>query len=127
MDPPQINSDSEAIIEANPGAAIRTVDYETPPVRKQRSWPFWVVFWVSYFPGLLILNTIDDIFHRHLTGHPNDGGIMLLSLFCSPLVAAAAGVVKQFFPRYRTLPFAAAFAILAPLILYLVWISVGLL
>lgn len=127
MNPSQANSDSEPIADTRSAATVRAIDYETPPVRKQRSWPFWVVFWLLYLPGLLVLNIVDDALHRHLTGHANDGGIMVLSVFCSPLIAGFTGVVKQLFPRYRTLSFAAASAVLAPLLLYLTWVSIDLL
>jgi hypothetical protein len=74
-------------------------------------------------PGIIILNITDDIFHTRRTGFPNDGGIMFLSLFASPLFAGGAAMIKAVWKRYDSLWFAAAFAILAPLLFYLLWVA----
>lgn len=112
------------VIDTPPFAAgVQPIEYETPWPAKQRQWPFWVAFWLAYLPGLLVLNTVDYVLHLHLTGHPNDGDIMFLSLYCSPIIAAIAAVARRLSRRCRSAAFAAVFAVVAPLLLYFVgWV-----
>ncbi len=50
---------------------------------------------------------------------------MAQSPMCSPVIALTAGVIKGFVPRYRTVGFAIAFVIFAPLLLYALWFIFG--
>jgi hypothetical protein len=103
---------------------VRPLDYETPLKEGPRAWPFYLAFFVAYLPGLVILNITDDILHLHWTGHHNDGTVMFLSLFLSPLFAGAAALIKAIWKRYDTIGFAVVFAIVAPLLVYLLWVAI---
>jgi hypothetical protein len=100
-------------------SAVRPLDYETPEPRKPQSGALWGAFLGAYLPGLLLLDIVDDILHRRISGHPNDGNIMIVSLVFSPAFAGIAAVIKNIWKRYESVGFAVAFAILAPLVVYL--------
>jgi len=106
--------------------SVQQLDYQTPVKERQRSWPFYLAFFVAYLPGLVILNTTDDILHMRATGNHNDGGVMFLSLYLSPLFAGAAAMIKAIWKRYETVGFAVVFAIVAPLLVYLLWVAIDI-
>ena len=101
---------------------MQPLDYETPRKNERRP-PFWWPFALAYLPGVLVLNGTDDMLHRRLTGHPNDGTVIILSLFVSPLFAGGAALIRTICKRYNTTGLAVAFAIFAPLLIYLVWVA----
>ena len=105
---------------------MQPLDYEPRQQHKRPTWSFWFAFAAAYLPGALILNVLDDAIHRHVFGHPNDGGIMFLSLMCSPLIALVAGVLQATWPKLRRVGFAAAFAVLGPIVFYLAWVLIDL-
>jgi hypothetical protein len=96
------------------------------PVKHPR-WPFWLAFTLAYLFGLAVLDVMDDAFQQRLAGVHNDGAIVFLSLAASPLIAAAAGLLKRIWKRYNGISFAVWFAILTPLLIYLLWLAHDLL
>ena len=104
---------------------MQTADDKPVQIHNHRAWRFWLAFWLAYLPGILILDIIDDVLHMRLTGNHNDGEIIFLSFYLSPLFAAAAALIKAVWKRYDSIGFAVAFAILAPLFAYLSWFIVG--
>jgi hypothetical protein len=101
---------------------VLPIDYEAPATQKRRSWPFWLAFAVAYLPGLMILDITDDVLHMRMTGNHNDGDIVILSLFASPFFAGIAAIMKAIWKRFDSLLFAVAFAILGPLLAYVLWV-----
>lgn len=106
---------------------MQPIDYETPRCTKRSAWPFWLAFFAAYLPGLLILNFADDAIQMRVWRSHNDGGIMFLSLFLSPLFAAASAIIKNVWRRYDSIWFAVTFAVFAPLLVYLLWVTAAVL
>jgi hypothetical protein len=103
---------------------MQALDYEIPRKHKRRPpRTFWLVFAIAYMIGIPILDEVNDAIHMRLTGHHNDGGIMFLSVFVCPLFAGAAALIKGIWKRYESIGFAAAFPVLAPILVYLLWVS----
>lgn len=103
---------------------MRPLDYASPRPRSRRPWVFWIVFFAAYLPGLMLLGFADDVNHRRMTGHPGDGTVVVLGLYACPVFACAVGVIQALLRRCATPWFAAAFAVLAPLITYSIWVAV---
>jgi hypothetical protein len=106
---------------------VQPLDYETPQKNTIRASTFWIALVPAYLLGIGILNELDDVLHRLLTGHHNDGAVMAISFYASPPFAAAAWLIKNTWRRFNTIAFAAVFAILAPILAYLLWITSELL
>jgi hypothetical protein len=102
---------------------VQPLDDESPPPREPRSTAFWVAFAGAYSVGILLLNGLDDVIHRRATGHPNDGGVMILSVLAVPVFAGMARFLGIVWKRYKSLGFAVGFAIFGPLLVYLIWIA----
>ena len=105
---------------------MQPLDYEVPSKRKKSALPFWIVFGATYLPGLLVLNTVDDLLHRRWTGGHNDGGVMCISLGLAPVFAVTAALIKRRWKRYDSVLFAATFSVCGPLLTYLLFVSIGL-
>jgi len=106
--------------------SMQRLDYETPKKRKPRSWSFWVAFWLAYMPGTVVLHITDDFIQRRSGGGFSDGGIIIVSLFLSPMFAGAAAVIRAIWKRYDSVGFAISFAIFAPVITFLSLLTAGL-
>ena len=105
---------------------VEPPDYETPKQSEPRPTVFWFSFATAYFFGILLLNGLDDFLHRRATGHPNDGGVMVLSIFAAPVFAGVAALLRGVWKRYESASFAVIFAIFAPLVVYLIRITFSL-
>jgi hypothetical protein len=108
---------------------MHLLEYQNPATKPRRlgSWGFLLAFAVSYVPGVLVLDCIDDVVLRYLSGHHNDGGIMTVSVMCSPVIALIVGTFVRAFPKFRTAVFAFLSAVFLPILLYFLWISASLL
>jgi hypothetical protein len=96
---------------------MEPLDYESPRPKQKRDL-FWLAFFIGYFPGLFVLFALDDILQR-LRGSHSDGGVTILSVLLSPVIAFITGIIKNVWKRYNTLSDAVAFAIIIPVFLYL--------